>query len=464
MILARYILKEHIAPFLYALFVITFLFLVDFLMRILTSILSKGLAWQVVLEILVLNLAWMVALSIPMAVLVATLMAFGRFSSDNEVTAMKALGVSPFKAMAPVLVVAVLLGAGLIYFNDRILPEANWRAAALRTDIGRKKPTALITPRTLIRDFEGYQIWIDRLDQATGEMQGVRIYSTEPGKPLRYTYADSATMEYANAGKSIVIRLKEGENHFLDHKDPTNYVRVRFKGQDVAIDNVDATLERHERSYRTDREMNIDSMLEVVKTSRNRLKSLGVEYQGKIFDEMRALDIILSADSVKTVPPRLLEGKWDAGNPVTTLQLAEVKRQEKDKIYLIERYQRRAENERKEINQFLVEIHKKFSIPVACLVFAFIGAPLGIMARRGGIGTGVIYSLAFYILYWICMLRGEALADRLIIEPWVAMWAPNIIVGVGGAILVMRLLRENYQNNLAIPQKLWRLLLRKKPA
>jgi lipopolysaccharide export system permease protein len=464
MILARYILKEHIAPFLYALFVITFLFLVDFLIRILTSILSKGLGWQVVLEILVLNLAWMVALSIPMAVLVATLMAFGRFSSDNEVTAMKALGVSPFKAMTPVLVVAILLGAGLIYFNDRILPEANWRAAALRTDIGRKKPTALITPRTLIRDFEGYQIWIDRLDQSTGEMQGVRIYSTEPGKPLRYTFADSATMEYANAGKSIVIRLKEGENHFLDHKDPANYVRVRFKGQDVAIDNVDASLERRERSYRTDREMDIDSMLEVVKTSRDRLKSLGEEYQGKIFDEMRALDIVLSADSVKTVPPRLLEKRWDAGNPVTTLQLAEVKRQEKDKIYLIERYQRRAENERKEINQFLVEIHKKFSIPVACLVFAFIGAPLGIMARRGGIGTGVIYSLAFYLLYWVCMIRGEALADRLIIEPWVAMWAPNIIVGLGGAFLVMRLLGENYQNNVTIPQKLWRFLLRRKAA
>jgi lipopolysaccharide export system permease protein len=109
----------------------------------------------------------------------------------------------------------------------------------------------------------------------------------------------------------------------------------------------------------------------------------------------------------------------------------------------------------------MVEIHKKFSIPVACLVFVFIGVPLGVMARRGGIGTGVVYSVAFYLLYWICMIRGEVLADRLIIRPWVAMWAPNIIVGLGGLFLVLRMSRENYLNNISLPQKLFRLVWRK---
>jgi len=454
MILARYILREHIAPFFYALFVITFLFLVDFLIRILTSVLSKGLGWRVVLEIMVLNLAWMLALSIPMAVLVATLMAFGRLSSDNEFTAMKALGISPFRAMFPVFIVACMLGGGLIYFNNKILPEANFRAAALRNDIGRKKPTALITPRSLIRDFENYLIWIDRLDPATGALGGVRIYNVEAGKPIRYTYADSASMEYANGGKSIVIRLKGGENHFVDHKDPANYVRVHFRSQDVAIDNVDATLERHQRSYRTDREMSIQDMMGIVRASETRLAALRQEYREKIFDELRALDVVLNADTVKGAPPRLVQGTWWKDEPVGALAYAEVKRQEKDKMYLIERYERREENERKEISTFLVEIHKKFSIPFACLVFVFIGVPLGIMARSGGIGTGVIYSVAFYLIYWICMLRGEAMADRLLIPPWVAMWAPNIIVGIGGVFLVMRMARENYLNNISLPQKL----------
>jgi lipopolysaccharide export system permease protein len=89
--------------------------------------------------------------------------------------------------------------------------------------------------------------------------------------------------------------------------------------------------------------------------------------------------------------------------------------------------------------------------------------PLGIMARRGGIGTGVIYSVAFYLLYWVCMIRGEVLADRLIIRPWVAMWAPNIIVGAGGLFLVFRMARENYLNNISLPQKIFGLMRRKRP-
>jgi lipopolysaccharide export system permease protein len=462
MILARYILKEHVAPFFYALFVITFLFLIDFLIRILSSIISKGLGWRVVLEIIVLNMAWMLALSIPMAVLVSCLMAFGRFSSDNEITAMKSTGISPFKAMAPALIVAILLCGFMVYFNNNVLPEANFRAAALRNDIGRKKPTALISARTLIKDFDGYRIWIDRLNDVTGAMEGVKIYSLEPGKPLRYTYADSASMEYVNGGKTILIRLKGGENHFLDHKDPNNYVRVTFRNQDIAIDNVDASLERHQRSYRTDREMSIQEMYGIVKAGRGRIKSLRDEYREKIFDELHALDIVLSADTIRDVPPRLMQGTWWKDNKVGTMTYAEVRRHEKDKMYLIERYERREENENKEISQFMVEIHKKFSIPLACLVFVFIGAPLGIMARRGGIGTGVVYSLAFFLLYWVCLLRGEVLADKLIISPWIAMWAPNILVGAGGIFLVLRMSRENYLNNVTLPQKFLGLFKRKR--
>src|SRR6185369_7355532 len=248
-------------------------------------------------------------------------------------------------------------------------PEANFRAAALRNDISRKKPTALITPRTLIRDFDNYLIWIETLDQASGRIGGVRIYSIEPGKPLRYTYADSAYMEYANGGKSILIHLLGGENHFVDPKESANYVRVAFKSQDVAIDNVDATLERHTRSYRTDREMNIQDMYAIVKASEGRLKALRQEYRQKIFDELHAMDIVLAADTVKDALPRLMKGTWWKDDPISSLASAEVKKQEKDKMYLVERYERREENERKEISQYLVEIHKKFSIPVACLVF-----------------------------------------------------------------------------------------------
>jgi len=449
-ILARYILREHIAPFLYALFVITFLFLIDFLIRILGSILSKGLSIRIVVEIIVLNLAWMLALSIPMAVLVSTLMAFGRFSSDNEITAMKSLGISPLKAIVPVFIVAMLLSGGMIYFNDRILPEANFRAAALRNDITRKKPTALITPRQVIDDFDNYKLWIDKLDKNTGNMAGVRIFQEENGKPLRYTYADSATMQYANGGRTILINLKQGENHLVDPKEPNNYVMVKFREQTVAMENVDATLERRERTYRTDREMSLKEMWAIVSEAKKRRSTLDQEYGEKIFDDLRALNIVMRADTISHTPDRLLIKPWLEENAPGNLVLAQVIKQEKDKAYLFDRYEQRKESELKEANQYLVEIHKKFAIPVACLVFVFIGAPLGIMARRGGVGTGTIYSLAFFVIYWVGMIRGEVMADRLLLPPWVAMWSPNLLIGIIGVYLAVRMARENYLGSLGI--------------
>lgn len=443
MILAKYILREHVAPFLYALLVITFLFLVDFLIRILSSVLSKGLEWTVVLEIVVLNLAWMLALSVPMAVLVATLMAFGRLSADNEVTALRALGISPVRAMVPVLAVAALIAAGLVWFNDRVLPDANHRAAALRNDIGRKKPAALITPRRIIRDFEGYQIWMDRVDPATDRFHGVRIYQQERGQSVRYTYADSASLRYTADGSHLLIQLHDGENHVIEPRNPEQYLRVRFREQTAAVRNVNAELNREERGYRTDREMSVGDMMKVVRENRAREARLKEEFAATLFDDMRALDIRFAADSGE-VPRRLLQADWTADAPSLQVTGAVARRREQDKFFHIDRYESRVRSVRMEVSQYLVEIHKKFSIPVAALVFVIIGAPLGIMARRGGLGTGVIYSMAFFVLYWASMIRGEALADKLSMSPALAMWGPNLLVGAGGAWLLWRVARERY--------------------
>ncbi len=444
MILARYILREHVAPFLYSLFVITFLFLIDFLIRILSSILSKGLEWQVVLEIVVLNLAWMLALSVPMAVLVAALMAFGRLSADNETTALRALGISPVRAMLPVLGVALLLAGGLMWFNDRVLPEANYRAASLRNDIGRKKPAAFIAPRRVIRDFEGYRLWMDDVDPKTDVFYGVRVYQQERGQPVRYTFADSATLRYSADGAYLLINLHHGENHVIEPRDPKQYVRVRFREQTAAIRNVDANLNRQERGYRTDREMSVEQMMKIVDVNRKMLVSLREEYAPRLFEDIRAIDIRFLADSSRPVPPRLMQGDWAKEAGVSSSTVALARQREADKLNLLERYESRTRMAQMEINQYLVEVHKKFSIPVAALVFVLVGAPLGIMARRGGLGTGVVYSLAFFILYWASMIRGEALSDKLEMSPVAAMWAPNVIVGIGGLWLLWRVVRERY--------------------
>jgi lipopolysaccharide export system permease protein len=156
---------------------------------------------------------------------------------------------------------------------------------------------------------------------------------------------------------------------------------------------------------------------------------------------MTHLDSLLKGDSGVTVPPRLLEQAWWKTYPISSVFYRRLRNLEKEKLYLINRYEQKMNSEKKYASKYLVEIHKKYSIPVACIVFILVGGPLGILSRRGGIGMGSIISSGFFLVYWVCLLRGEAMADRLIISPWVSMWAPNIIVGAVGVWLTVRTLR-----------------------
>lgn len=444
MILVRYVLKELIAPFLAALFGITFLFVVDFLVKILDNVLSKGLPASTVLEIFALNLAWMLSLSIPMAVLVACLMAFGRMSGDHEITAVKAAGVSPLSMMRPVLVVSMLMTVLMVLFNNWVLPEANHRSVELMNAVSRKKPHVFIDAGRLITQFPDVQLWVNRIDPVSGTLYGIQVYELERKGPPRIVYADSATMDYVDNGATLMFRLRSGETHIVDPDDPANYFRIRFFSQDLAMKNVDDRLERRSRNYRSDREMPVEMMLDVVEQAKNRYDTIWGEAQDQRLTTLLILQEALLGDSVV---PDSMASSFSMDSIQVRRSMQRVRTQEISALRNTERIYGRLENEEKRQAQYLVEVHKKFSTSFACFVFVLIGAPLGIMARKGGIGTGIIYSLAFFVIYWICLIGGENLADRLIISPEIAMWASNIIIGVFGLFITIAMVRDRFSGD-----------------
>lgn len=463
MILVRYIIREHIAPFIGALSVITFLFVIDFLVTLLDSVMNKGLPMGVVLEIFALNLAWMLALSVPMAVLAACLMAFGRLSADQEITAVKAAGIPPLVLMRPILVFATLLTVLLVIFNNWILPEANHRSAALMSAISRKKPHAFIDEGRLLTQFPGVQIWIQDIDKESGVLRGVQIFESEGGEQPRIVIADSATIEYRDGGATLMLRLRSGENHILDRDDPAKFFRIRFQTQDLVVRNVDSRLERRDRTHRGDREMPVEQMLEVVDEARTSYDKVLEQNAKSIWTDMDALLLAMKGD---TLIPQSERGFRDVSEDPGRHRVAlhQVQSSERNRFRSMGRVSDQLEQEKKRIAQYWVEIYKKFSIPVACLIFVLVGAPLGIMARRGGIGTGVVYSLLFYIIYWVGLIGGENLADRLILTPFTAMWMPNIIIGVLGAIITWRMTRDNYSGNSLFVRLKTRWRLRRRGA
>ncbi|MDR1759110.1 MAG: LptF/LptG family permease [Fibrobacter sp.] len=443
MILVRYLLKEHIAPFLAALFVITFLFVVDFLVNILDSVLSKGLPWGTVLEIFALNLAWMLSLSVPMAVLVACLMAFGRLSGDLEITAIKAAGISPFFLLRPILLVATLLSMLLIIFNNWILPEANHRSVELMSAVSRKKPHAFVDAGRLITQFPGVQLWVNHIDPVTGKLYGIQIFETDTKGAPRVIIADSASMDYVDNGATLMLRLRSGENHLVDEDDPGNYFRIRFFSQDFAVKNVDDRLERRNRNHRSDREMPVEMMLGVIKESKASYQKIWNENKSVAFPGLTELRHLLPGDSV--VPAEIQLAPADTSRLKRAIR--EVSLKEQARLRSVERLAGRLEAEEKREAQYWVEVHKKFSTAFACIVFVLIGAPLGIMARKGGIGTGIIYSIAFFVIYWVSLIGGENLADRLAVPPALAMWFSNMVIGAFGLVLTISMIQDRYSGD-----------------
>ncbi|MXZ75325.1 MAG: YjgP/YjgQ family permease [Gemmatimonadetes bacterium] len=394
--LYRYVFKAHVGPFLFSFVITTFILVMDIIFQIADLIIGKNLDLFIVLEVFFLNLAWIVAVSIPMSVLVASLMAFGRLAADNEVTALKAGGVSFFQMVSPVLVAGILLGSGHLFFMDVILPEANYRARSLMNDIHRARPTLLFTQNIFMKDIPGYSILIDRVNPRNNEIHSITIYETGNLRYPRLMTAKSGEFHVNETGSRLDLMLYDGE--LLQQDESTGrYFKEIFERQRFSIRTEPAGVQRSEAGVRSDRELNIEMMRARIDEWQMEIDEASAKIEpGPVFPEAKA-------DS--------LEAARDRAERTVSLR-------------------------QRQKNSYIVEIHKKYAISAACFVFVLIGAPLGVRIRRGSIGVGVGVSLCFFLLYWACLLGGEELADRDMIDPVWAMWAANIVIGVPGAFLV----------------------------
>jgi lipopolysaccharide export system permease protein len=424
-ILPLYILREHVGPFFFGLFIITFVLVMDFILEILNLIITRGLNAYTVLQMFGLNLAWMLALSIPMAVLVATLMAFGRMSADNEITALRSTGVSLYRLVSPVIIASIVIAVGLVFFNNLILPDANHKARVLMTQIYQKRPTLNIKENVFIDEIPGYHFLIRKIDPRSSKIADILIYELRDRTSPRTIFAKRGNLEFSADGNTLIMELYDGEIHETDEKDPAQYRRVSFDKQVIFINDVNPQLAMGDSEFRTDREMSARRMkLEIAQIEEQ------IAPQQKRAKKLQAvLDTFL--DLSKDKPIR----EFTHPERQKYHQRQRLVREKLQAEQVIQQSQHR-------INSYLVEIHKKFSIPVACLVFVLIGAPLGIMAKRGNIVIGLGLSLGFFVLYWAFLIAGEELADRMIITPFWSMWSANILIGGVGLYLIIKSARE----------------------
>jgi lipopolysaccharide export system permease protein len=430
-ILHSYILRLHVVPFLLGFGVVTFILVMDVLFDYLDLVLNRGVAVGVVLQLFILSLGYIIALSIPCAVLVAVLMTFGRLSQDNEITALRAAGINMASVLVGPLVASLLLTLGLTLFNNHVLPESNHAFANLLVDIGRMRPTVKLQEGVFITDFPGYNMLVQSVNGRTNEMRGITIYQLNPGGPPTTILAQRGFLSYTRDGRTAVLELKDGEIHDIPAEQGGNrkYRRLRFKTHVINIAGAGAILERTVRTQRSDREMSARDLIasrdslavqyrQTVAVKRERFRELGVPQP--------AIDALapLKTSSVS----RLLAALHTlvAGDPVRRLLRTMPQLGTEIDLWHVE-----SSALERRIAQVTVEIHKKFSLPFACVVFVLVGAPLGMRVRRAGPAVAFI-SIGFFLFYWLCLVGGEELATRLLMAPWLAMWLPNIALGLIG--------------------------------
>jgi lipopolysaccharide export system permease protein len=460
MIFERYILRNYLGPFVFSIAVITFVFIMDFILRYIELFLGKGVRFHIVLQAFALSLGHMFALIIPMAVLPATLMTYGNLTSENEITAMRACGTSLYRMIIPGLVGAVLLAGGLVFYNNHVLPESNHRLMNLLIDIQRKQPTVELSANRFIDDVQGYTFYFKEKNDRTGEIEDVQIFRRgDNGAQPTTIIAKTGRLQMIEGQNVLRVDLHDGEIHELPLAgDRETYRRTNFKEYTLNIKDVDRSLQRSERDYRGDREMSVRMMNDKIQEIRSEMalarqeiiQLAGTSMEGTFAlldtnerarrwaDKPDSASAATAAAAENTPKPRVtVRARNNATSKIPLAARSEFLTRSR-----IETEVGKRESFEKQIRRYQVEIQKKYSIPFACVVFVLVGAPLAIRMGRSGMNMAIGLSLSFFLIYYVCLIGGEKLADRGFVNPYVAMWAPNIILGALAAFLLRKAARE----------------------
>jgi lipopolysaccharide export system permease protein len=377
-----------------------------------------------------------------MAVLVSTLMAFGTLSSNNEITIMKASGISLTKLMIPVLICSFALTYLMIRFNNDVLPEANHQARVLLQDISKTKPTFFLESGKFSDDIGGAKIFVRKTFENSNELEGVYIYDFANPNNKNLITAEKGDISFTNDFNNIVMNLYKGEIHQLNNLDYANkYRKVEFDKHRIILDAAGFGFHRSSDNafIRGDRELSAQAMNKIVDSikiaKKKFIESFNYGFSADIagFYKIKFIDTVLNKNNTTIKKDNISKTGFISYDTIPF-----VYRNFRAKFEQFKNYNQLNTQLDKQVDVYDVEIYKKYSIPFACIIFILIGAPLGYKVKRGGFGIAAGLSLFFFLLYWASLIGGEKLADRDLVSPFWGMWLVNIILGIFGLYLMFK--------------------------
>ena len=450
-ILSRFTIRAFIGPFLITFAVVQFILLMQFVWKYVDDLVGKGLEWYLIVELLVYTSASLVPLSLPLAVLLSSIMTFGKMGENYELIALKSSGISFFRIMRPLLITMVVLAVGAFYFSNDIIPAANLKSGSLLWDITQKKPAFNLQPGTFYTGIEGFSIKVDNKSGENGEfLEGVMIYDhSENRGNTKVIRSEKGKMTVDEKDNLLIFELENGfsyEEMPVKNRKERNrhpFVRTAFEKQVIRFDMSNFSMERTDEGlFKSDFRMkNVGQLHRDIDSLSTRMDSLFSDIGTRLTRKYIAIIDTLNRDSLDQFQklhktPTELLSLYSKGDQRNILSLALTKTRSARSY--VSSYRKEVSWKSEIIARHILEFHKKFTLSVAIIMLFLVGAPLGSIIRKGGMGMPVVVAVLIFLFYHIATSTSDKLGRDWSLDPNYAMWIPVAIFAPLGIYLTYK--------------------------
>lgn len=478
--LYRFMLRTFLPLFLMTFFICLFIVLMQFVWRFIDDLVGKGLETHVLAELFFYAALTMVPMALPLSILLASLMTFGNLGESFELTAMKASGVSLLKVMKPLIIFIGFVAVGAFFFQNDVLPVAQTKMYTLLYSVKQKSPELEIPKGVFYDQIPGYNFFVDHKNQETGTLYDLMIYDVSRGfDNARIILADSGHLKLADDKQHLFLQLHSGEqfenlreNTSGHHSQNQPYRRESFRLKEILL-KFDTNFNRMDESGMRNQYVgkNIEELQATIDSVGLRVDSIGATYARDIkerpwlripFYTDRYVDgerVKMPQKPVQMAEPIDIDSLFYRQRPAMVgsyLAQAQLKAQRVKQDYEFKSFAMEADRET--IRRHQIEMQKKFTLSFACLIFFFIGAPLGSIIRKGGLGTPLVISVLLFIFYYIIDNTGYKMARDGKIEVWAGIWLSSAVLLPLGIFFTTKAMNDSAVFNIDAYRNAWRRL------
>jgi len=473
--LDQLVVKSFIGPLILTFCIAQFVLVMQFLWKYIDDLVGKGLNTWVLIQLLAYASARLVPLALPLAVLLASIMTYGSFGEHFELTAVKSAGVSLLRFMQPLVITVTGISIFAFYFSNNLLPMANLKFSALLYDIRHQKPTMALKPGIFYSGIDGFFIKTAEKDDKTNTLFNITVYDHTSGHGDDHVItAAKGKMTQDDDAMALTLLLEDGKQYReIDPKDPkvNNYemISTSFASWEKRFDLSQFKLSRTDESFFKDLKqmLNLHQLygeIDTINIEANNLKTGLIGYM-KPYLNMKKYGIdTLKKDA--SITPIKFDSVGELLKPYERVKKIQIMELAMNNARNIKNYAdvttKQLDFKDHDLVTHMVEVYRKFTLSIACLVLFFIGAPLGSIIRRGGLGWPLFYSVIFFIIYHITSLTGEKLAENDVLTAFSGMWLSTFVLTPVGLFLTLKATDDSKIYNAEYYRNLFHRIFRSK--